>query len=374
LVLVAVGAAAVGGASCGGRIGEPRDGSREGGHDGSVDSSDAAVCPTGETLVGEPPPQEVVLDGGVPLDQIINAFAVARCDYLTRCFGLSTYYANNCVQQVKTFGSFSYPPSGATIGYPDPSQTLLTAVANGVVRYDAQQAAACIAALLVQGCAAYQLIEAIPACAGVFTCAPGTDGGTGGAAADGGATCQGLISGYNRPVATCQTDQDCAGVPARYQGPDCVFGICAPSRCGITSVAGCTSFALPGEPCASNAFSVLNATVAAAAMCQPGLNCKGATPAGGLGTCVIPADVYGTCTDNANCKPGLACACGICEIPPYKGPCVNRLCQLGAAFCEPATNTCHPIRLTGESCADSSNACVPGLFCDPDLLICQSAR
>jgi hypothetical protein len=70
--MVAVGAAAVWGASCGGGAERPRDGGAAGRDGGRPDrGSPDAPCPTLGTLVGEPALQEVSLDGGVPLGQII---------------------------------------------------------------------------------------------------------------------------------------------------------------------------------------------------------------------------------------------------------------------------------------------------------------
>jgi hypothetical protein len=396
VVTVTAGLAALGGVSCGGGSGKPggaRDGGNgghggqsavsddgaavhdggAGGYDGAVvvpdgGDSDAARCPVPGALTAEPAPRQVALDGGLPLDQLVYALAVARCDYLSRCFALSTYAANDCVDQLVGNRSFGYPPSGTTTTYPTPSAALLQAAAAGVVHYDPRQEAACIAALLAEGCAGYQLIEELPACAGVFTCAPAGDGGGAPAdegAEDGGSTCGELVSPYDQPVQTCSTDEDCAAVPAAYQGPDCVAGICAPSRCGIFPIAGgCSSFAAAGQPCGSNAFSALNAEVAADGVCAPGLDCQGATSHGGLGTCVVPVDVGAACSDDANCKPGLACACGTCQIPPASGPCVNGLCDVGLAYCDSARNTCRAVRSAGASCSDAFNSCAPGLFCD----------
>ena len=384
LATMAVGAAALWGASCGGGSGKPAGGYDGGaaGHDGGAgndgSAADAAQCPVPGDLAAEPPPQQVALDGGVPLDHYVYALAVARCNYLSRCFALSTYVANNCVDQMINNNSFDYQPSGVTTSDSAPSAALLQAAAAGVVHYDPQKEAQCIAALLAEGCVSYVLIDELPTCVGVFTCPSAADGGSGptdGGADDGGSTCPELVAPNNQSVKTCSTDEDCAGLSTAYQGPDCVAGICAPSRCGIFPVyGGCSSFAAAGEPCGSNAFSALNALVAVApdAMCAPGLGCQGQTRDGGLGTCVVPVDVGGACTDNTNCKPGLACACGTCEIPPAGGPCVNGLCEVGVAYCDRDSNTCQPVRLSGASCSGAADSCAPGLVCDSDYAVCES--
>lgn len=265
----------------------------------------------------------------------------------------------------------SYPPGGIITTYSYLSDTLLQAAAAGVVRYDAQQEAQCIAALLAEGCASSALLEDLPACVGVFTCASAADGGVGpfdGGSADGGSTCPELVSPYNQSLPTCSTDEDCAGIaPDYYQGPYCVGGICAPARCGIfpSYQSTCSSFAAAGERCTLKAFSEINDQVPGAsdAVCAPGLGCQGRAAGGGFGTCVVPMDVGGACTDNDNCRPGLACACGTCEIPPATGPCANGLCELGAAYCDRASNTCRPVRPSGANCTGAYDSCAPGLTC-----------
>jgi hypothetical protein len=379
--MVAVGAAVLGGAACGGGS-SARDGGGAG-HDGGDAGGDAARCSPSGDLTAEPPPRQVALDGGVPIDQLAHALAVARCNYVSRCYALGTYLANECVDSLVNYESWPYQSCGnaAFVGsfcvwtglfYYFPTADLPQAVAAGVVHYDAQKEAVCIAALLAEGCAGEVLLENVPACAGVFTCASGPDGGGAGTAdggvADAGSACAQLIPPNEPPLQTCSTDADCIGVTGSQQGPDCVAGICAPSRCGIT-VGGCSSFAAAGQPCNANANSPLNASAPTtpAGICAPGLACHGETADGGLGTCVAPLDLDGTCTDDTNCKPGLTCGCGTCEIPPSTGACVNGLCKVGVAYCDLGNNVCRPVRPYGASCSDAFNSCGPGLLCNGDL-------
>jgi len=404
VVVVAVSLAALGGSACGGGDtlvpgggrgggGHGGEGLRDGGSagqggvaghgagardgggmhfDGGVD---AAPClPPVGVLTPEPAPRQVALDGGVPIEQLPYALAVARCDYQRRCFGVSTYLSNECVDSVASTGRWGHQicsGSGNAWGCSGEYENFLLptaimqAVAAGVVRYYPQQEAHCIAALLAEGCAGDELIEGIPDCTGIFGCPPPADGGaTDGGAPDGGATCTQFVPAEVGVWRTCATDDDCAGETSP-QGPDCVGGICAPTRCGIT-IGRCTSYVAAGEACASSALSLVNNVVPnPAAMCAPGLVCQGVPGDGGLGTCVVPADVGGGCVDNTSCKPGLACACGTCEIPPSTGACVNGMCEVGVAYCENRSNTCQPIRAEGESCTvDPINACAPDLLCN----------
>ena len=314
-------------------------------------------CPGAGGLTTEPAPRQVDLDGGVPMSQLAGALAVARCNYLSRCFALAPYVADECVDAVTNSGTWSYQICGlvsgnlecttSTITYADPSTALLYAVDEGLVRYDAQRGGQCIAALLAEGCNSSELFEEIPACAGVFTCTVATDGGGIGApdggTADGGSACSAYLFDSN-PIATCATDNDCVDVTGYPQGPHCVGGICTASPCGITGDDGCVSFAGIGQPCQGNAYSILNSQAETPTeTCAPGLACQGATTDGGLGTCVVPKDVAGACTTAAGCKPGLVCGCGgVCEIPPSTGPCVAGMCEMGVAYCDFSTNTCRP--------------------------------
>jgi hypothetical protein len=387
LVAMAVVATVLAGGACGGGSGAP-DGARDGrgagrdsGGAGNDGGGDAAQCLPAGGLTPEPAPRQVAVDGGVPIAELAHALAVARCGYLSRCYALSTYLANQCVDSLVSYESWAFETCGTAnyIGafcawtgptYTYPSADLLQAVATGVIQYDPQRQGQCIAALLAEECGSNGLLEELPACVGVFTCAPGTDGGasgpTDGGAADGGSSCSQLIPLSNKPLPTCSTNQDCVGVTGYPEGPNCVAGICAADAlCGIDRF-GCTSYAAAGQPCNANAISPLNALAAATpgGTCAPGLACDVQTADGGLGTCVVPVDVGGTCTDDTNCKPGLTCACGACVIPPSTGACVNGRCEVGVAYCDHGSNICRPVRPYGASCSDAAGSCGPGLVCN----------
>ena len=350
-----------------------------GGGAGGV-ARDAAACPTGGA--GEPAPQSVALDGGVPLEELPHALAVARCGYWGRCFGLATYVANECVDVLSSIDtSWSYQHCSetgcatSTYYYLFPSPALLAAVSSGAAQYDPVAAGRCIAALLAEGCPDKQLVEQLPACTSMFTCLSGPDAGAPASAAadggtDGGVACSSLLIDTDS-FKTCASDTDCAGVTAYPQGPHCVGGICTASACGIFE-ASCVSFAQAGEPCDGNALSVLSTEATSpTGACAPGLACRGASADGGLGTCVVPRDVGGTCADSTECKPGLACACGVCEIPPSSGGCAGGLCEVGVAYCEFSTGLCRPVHQAGGNCSQDINSCGPGLLCDILTGICQ---
>ena len=293
ILVLMVGAAALGGPSC---SSDTAAGARDGGP-GPV--SDAAQCSPDSGPMAEPAPRPVeTVVGEVPLEDIAYDLAVARCSYFSRCFGLATYVANECVDSLAANGSWVYPVTDgaeATIQYTLPNQALQAAIDVGSVQYDGQREAQCIAALMAEGCSgSSELIENIAACAGVFTCASGPDGGAAdGSAGDGSAACAQLIGPDEPLMQTCTTDQDCVGVTGDSQGPNCVGGFCAASPCGfavIQSGASCASIAAAGQACNDSVLSlVFNSAVdTPMGVCSPGLACQGATTDGGLGTCVVP--------------------------------------------------------------------------------------
>lgn len=348
-------------------------------------AGDAAACPTGGA--GEPAPQSVAVDGGVPLEELPHALAVARCDYWRRCFGLATYVANECVDVLSNIdASWNYQTcSGTNQGtncatstyyYTFPSAALLAAVNTGAARYDSASAGRCIAALLAEGCPDKQLVEQLPACTSVFTCPSGQDAGVPAAAAgadggtDGGAACSSLLIDTD-PFTTCTSDADCAGLTNYPEGPHCVGGICTASACGIFEDS-CVSFAKAGNPCDGDALSILlsDGATSPTGACAPGLACLWTGADGGLGTCIVPQDVGGACVHQIDCKPGLACACGVCEIPPSSGACADGLCEVGVAYCEFSSGLCRPVHHAGDDCSQALNSCAPGLECDT-LTICE---
>ncbi len=337
----------------------------------------------GSDAGGEATLSQVTTDGGVGIEQYVRAMAIARCDYWSRCSGLASYVANECVDALVAFGTWSYSTcagngsdagcQGSEVFYP--STELLQAVDAGTVQYDSRQSGQCVAALLAEGCADDQLIEPIPACSGVFTCA--TDAGSVGAAdggADAGVSCAGLLFRYSgalrffgTPPPTCSTAADCAGAVG-MEGAEsyCAAGFCSISPCAVMS-AVCTAYAQVGQPCLGNALSIVHDhdPQTATETCAPGLACSGAVD-GGAGTCVTPQEVGGSCARLADCKPGLACGCGICQIPPSAGPCADGLCKVGVAYCDLGSNRCQPVHALGDSCPLDAppNYCGPGLACD----------
>ncbi|MCL2448842.1 MAG: hypothetical protein FWD17_07845 [Polyangiaceae bacterium] len=385
-----VAGAAIALASCGGNSNGGRSGDSV--HDVGVgagtDASGVFRCPS--DAGSEPSLDEIAVDAGVAIEDYVRALAIARCGHFSRCAGLAPYVVNECVDALVMLGVWTYwncTPNaacdGSTLKYNQNPALLLQGVAAGILQYDAQRAGQCVAALLAEGCADPLLIETIPDCLGVFACAT-ADAGSGGAA-DGGAdndggyagfTCKGLLPSWV-PVSTCASATDC-----NPQGQQCVGGICNASACELTdtevlpdSGLSCTAYAQVGDPCIGNASKFIAEKYppgwqdSATGRCAPGLACTGQVD-GGLGTCVTPQDVGASCSSIDECRLGLACACGVCQIPPSSGPCADGRCMTGVAYCDFAHDVCKPVHLEGESCADGDQSCAPGLTC-PDDVHCE---
>jgi hypothetical protein len=352
----------------------PAQVSVDGGFDGGLacqPSSDAA----------EPElPTFVIPDGGVPLDRVGYALAVARCRYWGRCTPYAPYVVSECVEALSQASMWNCWTCGGGISYPHPfpSAALVQAVAAGIVRYDPDQESACLQALQAQTCHGYDLWETVPACAKVFSCPPdanvGDGGSSDGGAVDGGESCSSLLEGTpaapRYALLPCSTSSDCAGA-AWPGGPSCVDGSCVAGPCGLDSFCGDVA---AGQPC-NGYITGINGSGERLAIgwtqpsrtCLRGLTCIGLTAGGGLGVCAPPQDIGGPCaqdTINAGCLVGLVCQCGTCQLPPSRGPCASNSCQTGVAYCDLKSNTCLPVQQVGGDCTVEGKECPPNLKCD----------
>jgi len=394
LFIMAVGCTAT---SCGGRTARPRadggntdgDAPSEGGMDGSV-----ACLPSAQTAEADASAL-IILDGGVPLDRVALSLAVARCKYWGRCSPLAAYVVGQCIDAVSQAGSWHFTNCtergmgnrqcvALAIEFPFPSARVFQAVREGLVRYDPQQESACLQMLLAQSCHGADLWENIPACASTFTCtqnAEAADGGSSvGDAVDGGTICSTLLEPWvttpGETLLPCSAASDCAEA-VWPGGPYCVDGYCAPGLLGDSNYCRFADgvrceFVDSGEPCDSDApflGSAMFATLWGASptkICSPGLTCRGLTSDGGLGVCSTAQGVGGPCTQDAaitGCGIGLVCQCGICQIPPSRGPCAAGSCQAGVAYCDLVSNTCIPTKQLDGDCTDGPQACPPSLEC-----------
>src|SRR5262252_9434058 len=239
--------------------GSDNNGRPDGGKgDGAIGSGDCAPS----TDAGEPEvPSAVSVDGGVPIDQLIRAYAVARCTYYGRCFSFAAYIVDQCIDaftQGKTWtgtecsrhdnGSICF----STTTYTSPSAALIAAVSAGQIGYDPAQMAVCLQVLSTQACHHLGPWESIPACNQAFSCPSGAggDAGADGGAADGGASCATLLPQLSYTLTPCSSASDCPG-PGPVSGPYCVDGYCTPNACGLSSI-GCLSMVGDGRPCDSD--------------------------------------------------------------------------------------------------------------------------
>ena len=391
--------------SCGGGSSAQADGGQR--CVSNCDASTTPALPDGGTCsafsdAGEPrvPPTHVAFEGGVPLDKVAYAVAVARCNYWGRCLSFAPYIVRDCIDATLangntwSFGSCSGSASNytcleSTISFPNavPSAALLQAVDAGVVKYDPQQESACIEALQAEGCAQWDFpTSGPPACAAAFTCA--SDSGTNDAGSadeattDAGGSCAAVLPRFVQQV-PCSTNADCTDAVAPG-GPYCFDGYCFPMPCGYFDFVDCTSFVESGQACDSDppgfggAMYVLNPKSA----CSLGLSCKGLVIGAGsvpstLGVCAAPEDIGGRCVQGASvtgCMKGLVCPCGTCQLPPSEGPCVSNLCEVNVAYCDISSGTCKPVRQLGSACKDFVNECATNLHCDSTTNTCQPGQ
>jgi hypothetical protein len=389
-------------ASCGGGSAAKSDGGKR--CLSSCDAGDAgdtgAPAEGGTTCAassdaGEPrvPPGHIAFDGGVPLDKIAYAFAVARCNYWGRCLSFAPYVVSDCIAALTNGNSWSVGSCGGSapsFGCWDAiititSGTPLQAVEAGVVKYDPQQESACIEALQTEGCTQWDFPATLPpACSAAFTCA--SDAGTGdagssdGAATDGGGGCP--WHGFGQQV-PCSTDTDCTGAVAPA-GPYCVDGYCFPKPCGSVDLVDCTDFVGSGQACDSDSPGFGGALFVdkPTSLCSLGLTCKGLVIGTGdlpttLGVCATAQDIGGPCVQGASvtgCMKGLVCPCGTCQLPPSQGPCVADSCRADVAYCDFPSATCKPVKQRGDACTGIGNQCATDLHCDSTTSTCQAGQ
>jgi hypothetical protein len=367
--------------------------------DGGGVKSDALCQPALDAV--EPEVVSLNVDAGLPLDQVAHAYAVARCNYFSRCTPLAAYVLDECISALTaTEGwTFTITTNGLQLsGSPHwfyPSSDLTQSVASGLVTYDERTFAGCVQALEAQSCHGDGLWESIPACANVFT--PSSDGGVseGGSpdaavsGMDDGGSADGFLSCGQVPWVTCSTAADCVGVPcptgadcagagdsgAPYclGAPYCVDGYCVPWACSDRQFYPCSRVAV-GEPCDADPPFLGNSVSATpwhtlpTKMCGAGFSCRGLAPGMTFGVCAPPEDVGGTCVEGAvstGCRYGLVCQCGTCQIPPTQGPCASGTCKIGTSYCRSATNTCAPVNQLGGDCSEEgAPMCLPELWCD----------
>ncbi len=372
-------------AACSGMTTGPRlDGGITDGREPSEGGLETGVTCQPPADANEPgDPLFVSFDGGVPLDQVAFSLAVARCNYWSRCSPLAPYVTSQCVDALSHTGSWQFttctqPGAGNrqcftnTIAFPFPSAAVFQAVRTGLVIYDPEQESACLQLLQAEDCHGTFLWEFAPPCMAAFSCAPDavfTDAGSRDAGpVDGGMACPPLSP--TTRLLPCSTAGDCTNAPFPG-GPYCVDEYCTAGPCGDQDAVGCPYVGI-GQSCDSDAPFLGISSFATpwgswpAKVCSPGLTCSGLTNNGGLGVCSTAQDVGGPCTPGAattGCDIGLICQCGICQIPPSRGPCVDGSCQAGVAFCDLKSNMCVPVRQIGGDCTDAQQ-CAPKLGCD----------
>jgi hypothetical protein len=325
-------------------------------------------------------------DGGVPIEELAHAYAVAACHYWQRCSPLAAYVVDECIEAMTEtrswhMSSFKANGSSSTDGFTSsiPSSAIIDAVREGRAHYDPEQELACLRSIESQACHGLNIWDFIPACKAAFTCVADA-----GPPADGGVFCSSTPEIYREPLPSCTSASDCAGV-APPGGPYCVQGYCVLGACSDSYWSDCPT-AEAGQPCDSDppllgdfVFPTPSGAKPSA-ICSGGLTCAGLTDTGGLGVCAAPADLGGPCIEGAagtGCALGLVCPHGVCEYPPSSGACESGWCRVGVAICLGVQPTCVPLASVGEVCdpgnaAGGSARCLPSLSCDVDTHMCRA--
>jgi hypothetical protein len=223
--------------------------------------------------------------GSITVDQYEAGLASATCSALNGCGPVASFLLSDCVAK--------WQPALAV--------PIDAALADRRVRFDGQQAKACIDALATAPCAFPR-------------------------------ACDEVLQGNVAPGGACRTNYDCAAGTC-----DSLDQVC-PSTCRASAEgAACPCDARLGLTCVGNTCAKLQprgAACAATEQCQDGLACHG--------TCQPPIGL--PCNDGFECPPHDYC---------YRGPDTSRVA------------TCQPLLQLGAACAageecDFGASCVAG--------------
>jgi hypothetical protein len=326
------------------------------------------------------------------------AFAKAVCEVQAQCRAQARYLEQQCEADAASF----YAPD------------LGKAVSAGKVRFDPQQAQACLDGLRARGCdrtprevdqacerAAAGTLAAGASCNWVFECAsgrcdpssPGACPAKCGAAGGEGAACgtcdlraglrclESLCSAPHTAGQKCSSSADCTldlycdassgKCAARGSAQaSCESGEqCAPGLfCDLAANGGlCTKKFAAGASCTAASAEAIGPACFQGSVCRGFTFAKGgATP----GTCAAIGEIGASCAASAQvtgCGEGLVCSGGQCADKPVSGPCAQPDdCKEGVAYCDGAQ--CRLLKTESATCA-SSLECA-SRFCEPSLMKC----
>ena len=345
--------------------------------------------------------------GGEPLASFADDYYTAFCDGWSRCYPFEGYLVAACVEQLQATGAWTAP----TQCLPVPSLGGTSCEAQGAdlsgvaahvaavgteLSYDAQAAAACLAAPWTFCLPLAQQALEPGACAAVFSPLVPDGGACGFDLACINGTCalqDNTCSGMCVPAAAPTPDQPgrgdyclngagcgdagllCDGVYCRLDagvGASCLAGgaffDCAPGLYCAIDAGTCQPQLPQGGSCVFNP-ALLGADLTA--QCQPGLGCQreALLTDGGLrpGSCEAPARLGQSCSNlqsdeivnRSGCMTGAVCSCSVCVPPPVSGPCADDWapCRPGVSACDYVdAGTCLPLSdfptcWNGQQCA-----------------------
>jgi hypothetical protein len=271
----------------------------------------------------------------VPIDAFNAELARAFCERAVRCGAYDTL--DRCLSFQRTTQPIT--PSVAA------------AVAGGLVTYDGEQAAACLAERASESCANADVSVRL---------------------ANDSATCRGVLRA-GRPIGEpCAIDEECAS-------RSCGALQCPPGACCQGACVQPTQESPIGEDCTTHACAPVG--WCASGLCVPHLP-LGAI-CGSIEQCDFGLDCFDTCqpppragdpcrtllgTPTCGWVVGLACDPATMTCQPELGPgaaCdpLASRCQGGWLHCDPATMTCQPYARVGETCTPPDSRCEGGAFC-----------
>lgn len=271
----------------------------------------------------------------VPIDAYNAELARAYCERFVRCGDYDT--VERCLSFATTQGPIT--PS------------IRAAVAAGLVDYDAEQAAACVAERAAMACASGDASVRLE---------------------NDSATCRGVLRAGRAIGDPCAIDAECAS-------RNCGALECQPDGCCQGRCVAAMEESPIGQDCTNHACAPI-------AWCAAGL-CAPLLPVGtgctSIDQCDFGLDCFDTCQPVSHagdpCRTlagvptcgwvaGLTCnlATMICEPPLGLGaacdPAASR-CQSSWLTCDPATMTCQPVARIGETCTPPYSRCEGGAFC-----------
>lgn len=281
----------------------------------------------------------------IAIDDLLDCFVAAQCKWLVTC-GLYPPTVQDCVESIKNQGDF------------DLKRTLESVEAERTI-YDGAAAAECLAGLDAASCSEQ----------------PGDD-------------CDAVFVGTIPGGGLCYDQNECQGVDARCNRPDCQGQCCAGSCLDATPLGGdCSgsdSFCADGDACVNvdqgpNPPTFTCYSGEQGIECSSDYHCDSGLYCGPSSYCVPALAGNAPCSQNSQCLESLSCVGegagvqGSCKDVSMLGASCDTDCD-GNLFCDPPIDgtlgTCVMKRGISGSCTSNSH-CQEQLYCRDSDSSCQ---